>query len=363
MDISAEASRKIRIFSFICALLVVSIHACYGFQETTFPEKFMNAITVSIKRFAVPYFFLVSGFFFDRGLAGRSASLMPTWKGILGKKTRTLLVPYLLWCAFGAIAHLPFLFFYNHVNHRPFFTGTCLGAGSLWETLDATFGIAQTPSWSPLWFVRLLLIFFILSPVWLLLRRFSRWMLLVAGIGLVFLGEPFKNFFVLGISGGGGIGWLLFGMAISAFRLEDRQIPPWGLWALFFLWIGACALRVFCPLGDRGALGFVPALLFFWGLYDVIVRHPTTLSTKMLEICAKGAHLSFFIYCCHLPLSQTITAALRFLFKTPIEAMSNSMSLVQSSLNFSVTLGLSLLLAWFLRRWFPKTYTLLMGGR
>lgn len=81
MDISAETSRKMRIFSLIGAVLVVAIHACYDFQGTTFLERFVNALTSSVKTFAVPYFFLVSGFFFERGLVGRQEPLTHIWGG------------------------------------------------------------------------------------------------------------------------------------------------------------------------------------------------------------------------------------------------------------------------------------------
>lgn len=272
-------------------------------------------------------------------------------------------MPYLLWSLIGAIAYLPLFTAFNHINQRPLFEETFLGVGTLLGTLNETFGIMQSPHWSPaLWYVRLLLIFFILTPVWLGLRRVSRWLLLVAGVGLIVIGFPMRPIVFLQANGPWGLGWLLLGMTISAFRIENRRIPAWGIGFFFILWIAACVHNAFCP-GAPALLRFTPALLFFWSLYDVIARHPTTLSTKIFDLCATWSQFAFFIYCCHFPIAQTMLAMCRFIFKTPIESIPNHMRTIQSLLCFSVALGGSVLVALVLRRWFPKTYAVLAGGR
>ena len=64
MKISAETSQKIKKMSFICSLLVVCIHVTWC-ADNTFSLGWLieQGVRQGIARIAVPFFFVVSGFF------------------------------------------------------------------------------------------------------------------------------------------------------------------------------------------------------------------------------------------------------------------------------------------------------------
>ena len=96
MKLSDITSQNIRALSFICALLIVPIHASYlgqGVSMTRFERCVMFVISDGVCRVAVPFFFIVSGFLL-------AVKFRPTkiWYGnILRKRFKSLYVPFLLW--------------------------------------------------------------------------------------------------------------------------------------------------------------------------------------------------------------------------------------------------------------------------
>lgn len=94
--VSQTISQKLRIISFVATISVVVIHTNHleMFKECSVAWWIGNLIGY-LQRWAVPYFFLVSGFFFAR--AFEKQPLFRYWKTFLLVKVKTLLVPYLLW--------------------------------------------------------------------------------------------------------------------------------------------------------------------------------------------------------------------------------------------------------------------------
>lgn len=129
---------------------------------------------------AVPYFFVASGFFLSKHINENGWYIRES-----KKRVRTLLVPYLIWCAIWVV--------YNYVLGV---MGDCVqGVAvdfSISSFLDwSTFGIDlfQAPSCFPLWFIRMLLILFAVSPicVWLVRKFDMAFLLLLVIINLTWL--------------------------------------------------------------------------------------------------------------------------------------------------------------------------------
>lgn len=79
--------------SFIASWCVVVIHANIEFGVE---GSFLHAFAVpALTQWAVPWFFILSGFFFVQTLQKYSAA------EIVRKKVKSLLVPYLVWCLVG----------------------------------------------------------------------------------------------------------------------------------------------------------------------------------------------------------------------------------------------------------------------
>ena len=104
MAISAELSRRLQVFGFFNALLIVLIHSMpspeFGSMKWWLTELLGR---YGLCRIAVPYFFVAAGFF----VAGHVYE--DGWyKREVHKRVSTLVVPYLLWVCIGLVINYMF---------------------------------------------------------------------------------------------------------------------------------------------------------------------------------------------------------------------------------------------------------------
>ncbi len=359
-----DISKKLHYTSFIAALAVVLVHS------NTLPLEiasgsgwavwFENAVGY-LQLWAVPYFFVVAGFFFDRGYA---ASEQRT-SSFLKSKGSTLLVPYLLWgCLWGAITMTPIKYIANQ-RHGMAWQGTIF-ADPNWLLVADRF-LAFTRSAPPnlaLWFVRLLLLFFLLAPVWRYLRRKARPMIPLLG---VFLLECSSSWGVEVLGGFeirlSGVGFLLLGMSASIWHLEEIKLPKFvigicfGLWA--FIWYSSVQMCRFSemPIDRYWLLLFrlspILLLVVVWSLLD-----EREMAFLYDLISARTASLAFWIYCMHHPICVAVRAGLNRLFgrSLPVE-------IVKMVVIFLLATIIVVFCGETLRARVPKVYALLTGGR
>ena len=81
----AERNRSIDIFRYICAIMVVAIHTS---PFSDIDDRLGYLFTEIIPRIAVPFFFVVSGYFYTKGLGAKKKIFLPYIKRLL--KTYTL---------------------------------------------------------------------------------------------------------------------------------------------------------------------------------------------------------------------------------------------------------------------------------
>ena len=141
----------LRCASFLGAVCVVAIHAnvdgCWSYRALTF--------------WAVPYFFLVSGFFFGISSYVRNGGDRG-YGQLLHKKVRGLFIPYIVWSLIALVIGTPLVVMNNYIYGHSLLDRTVFEGRSVLTILDATFGICRD---SPqplgvLWFVRTLMFFF-----------------------------------------------------------------------------------------------------------------------------------------------------------------------------------------------------------
>ena len=150
MNIDSAISAKFSNMGFVCVCLVVLMHVHCPWEGG------------GINRLAVPFFFAMSGYFLSRHVDERG------WYGKeLRKRIRTLLVPLFAWCILWALVTVPLAIVLNIRARRVITSNLLTGWGALrYLALDIT----NTPAMGPLWYVRCLFLFMVISPmiVWMI---------------------------------------------------------------------------------------------------------------------------------------------------------------------------------------------------
>ncbi len=356
MDLTdQEVSRRMAVLSVLAMVAVVMIHSnTIGTlpEPTAWNAFFQQAFSRIGTAWAVPFFFLQAGYWAAKGNYGGFLSL-------LRKKTRGLLLPYVLWAIIGTIMALPLICFNNWVTARPILDRTVFEAQSIWAFLDGLLGVTRNgPQGNlALWFVRTLMVLFLLFPLWRCLAKLSKWNLLVLGAFCI-LAMPSFAVPYLSIRGD-SIGFFLFGLGVAGLDWGRVRLPWWIFMIVSIFWGGLILFGTLSAL-DWRVLPFpmvylvrvlpLVGILFWVGFYD----------------CCKGAAWrfprgmtkTFWIYCMHGSLVGYFTVGGYYLI-----GKTNTISIVLAILAPVPTIMVCALCYSICERIFPKTTRLLTGGR
>ena len=162
MSISEGISARFANMGFVSVCLVVLMHVHCPWEGG------------GISQLAVPFFFAMSGYFLASHVEEKG-----WYVRALSKRIRTLLVPLFAWCVIWMLFTIPIALMLNVRAGRDLFANILTGWAMLrYLALDIT----RTPALGPLWYVRGLIFFVIVSPaiVWLI-RRTGFFVLIVLG--------------------------------------------------------------------------------------------------------------------------------------------------------------------------------------
>lgn len=297
-------TRKIKVLSFWAMVAVVVIHGFNSQPRYLLPWSTMEEgwnlssflqffLSNGAARFAVPLFFMISGYLFFRTYDGSAAA----WRKKVGARVRSLVLPFWIWnvVAIGVI----FVFM-----ALPWTEAWVPGwmKERTWDQYLLSFILG--PVGYQLWYLRDLFLYILLAPLWnLLLSRKVPGRILLAAAALVALPHvPLPVFDLTGL-----FFFLWGGRFGTGFQKVEKSISRrnWeillGVWV--FLLVVRTALSAYEPLG-AAALYFPVEILgvgVFWYGYDHLVRKERALGDF------KPGDSTLMIYFGHVPLLPLLT--------------------------------------------------------
>ena len=366
---SDYVSRKISVLSTIATVAVVIIHSnsLERFRDNRIAFVVGNAIAF-LQHWAVPFFFMVSGFFFDRFWEGRSLRL--SYFSFLKRKAFSIGLPYVFWgSVFGFFLMMPLKMIVNHQHGLVAWNSTIFDESSWWNVVNQTLGLGAVSNFvGAMWYLRALLLIFLAAPLWVCVRRISRLFMLVMGFALIL---SFST-----ITSGGGesigevwlgvhlnvasLGWFSLGTTISAFRLEEVKIPRGVIAFSALSWASASGCVIVNRLVQAEwsmmlCVWFRIAPLFlivgWWGAVDYL---PSCAIIKY----SKWIGMRFWIYCMHHPVSSWVGGCV---YTVVGHELSGRVWLqcLQAPITLLVCYGSAI---WVEKR-APRFFALLCGGR
>lgn len=348
--ISDYHSKKIIILNFVAILLVLYIHAVYN-EASCYPianyiQEVMGFGGLSL--LANPLFYSISGFLFFSGI-NKNNNCYPKIK----KRVRTLFVPYILW---NIIFVVWFVLLQNLPGVSSMINSDVIGSITGKGFINGLFIMFIKPVAFQLWFLRDLIIYVILSPLFFLaLKQYRFWLPLVlfvaSWVGLIFLPPEIKIWGAFFFVFGGyiavwhklddltrNIGKLVFLLSLSLYLLNALASPLIGVLvpgsAVFFMLCGVIAI---------------------WCGYDLLIKNDDSILINKLVY---GGGYSFFIYCFHEPFLNIIKK-----LGLKILGVSDVSLTILYIVNPLIMCAIAIIFAIIMKSFFPKVYSILVGGR
>lgn len=333
-SIGFDLSCKLSIASFLCTLMVIYRHslnhyAFFGDYPYHTTNYYIQKTVWAYTETAVPYFFIVSGFFFF----GRNYDSVKAYLQMLQKKSRTLLLPYFLLSTLWGVPY------YLTIGKE--------------ETVSVQ-GIIENFYYSnfygPLWYVRDLFFMMLLVPVYYWIFKFDKWY--IYAIVLIAL---FFNWNALEMSVPNTVGFFMFSLGGTLRRYSDivttkKNVATTVLFSVIWVilyslpfWIGSFPYRY--------NLMMLSGIIAFWKLLDF-------LPPKLNDFLLKLAPYSFFLYVTHYYLEKIIKVVVgKMFFNNEMVALLTYFVLPIILVSFLVPLGM------YFKKKTPRFYALLTGGR
>lgn len=365
MTISIELSRKISRIGVGCAMLVVFIHS----YLVTGPGESMEPIAAFVQEFvsqgltriAVPFFFIVSGFFLYRDfeLSGR------WYLRKIKSRFFSLVIPYVLW---GLIS-LFFAVVTSLIARKTYF------AAFEWSSLlwwCRVFGLTDKPLYcGQLWFVHKILEWLLVAPlIGYLVTRIRFWLpvlcfaFLCLPLSYKYWVEPLMYITLGACIAQSGVSMsacpnaMKLGSAFRRFRIFVILLAV--AWLCLIAIRSVLALNSPCPYRWSAHLfGYsVPFmhLINFTGLAAVWGGYELIAGAKWWSFIDKFTGASFFIYCTHMMFLALIRSPFRRVSLWEVDV-----------LRYLVPPILAILFAIVSWKWFcrvsPALQKLLCGGR
>ena len=347
-----EVSQKIRNMSIICALLVVTIHVDWQEHTSTLLWWGRELICQGVSRVAVPFFFVVSGYFLSAHFEEDC-----WWEHEVTKRIRSLVIPFFLWSLIAVLMTAPLTIIADLMANRPFGTSLPLLNGNAMRVFG--FNMFNYPTHGPLWYMRCLFLFVILGGLF-------KWGVRKMGLLLLaifFFLSCLHCYFMYGFPEGGapriflllerglslqGMFYFSVGIYIRDKKIKYTGMTPFA-WCSLVVGLGLVvgrALLMQKQLQITGVCGLVSIPFVMYALYELM---PSTNWPIWFTSC------SFPIYLMH----RIIQSFLGVLFKN----VPGFNGWVIATTYFLVGVIVPICITHVIRRTLPRTSNCLLGGR
>lgn len=353
--------RRIAFLRLVLVLALVFLH--YGGAYNSFFSPYRGyqgqelpiaSILISFILFigfsAVPAMSAISGFLFFQGATPR---LAPDFARKMRRRVHSLVFPFLLWgTSFALVGYAV------HQVHPYIFNDFFGGDHSFaWTWGNAIIGIEGPQLAFQLWFIRDLILTVAISPViWLMVGRLP-WLTLAVLTVLWISGYDLVIFHRLDV--------LLFFAVGAACAMHGwrPEVPRRWAMPLFALFLGVVLARTLAPwaLGSAEGVGFNVATgaMRILGALAVWNAAPLVLDTRFAAWIGRKSYLAFFIHAAHYPPILFIKLALGSM----IDPNSEIAQILLYFASVGLTITSLILLGPLLRRWAPRLFHVISGGR
>lgn len=339
MDISLRLSNKIKILSFCSIIAVVWMHSYYLESDKWASVHFVQKFVALFADFAVPLFFIISGFLFFANY--REGSTTSFFLSKIRKRIRSLVLPYAIWCTLY-IATIFIIGFFVDYNTDYF---VYCKQGQWWEFLSYVY---LKPAAFHLWFIRDLFMVILCSPlIFLFIKYLPIYVQIICLLSLgVFQFIPIISW---------GLLWFTIG---SMFSLNKKEIFYFINPLIAILCLMAYSVTIACFVmldislaSDRhyAALVILLGVAGIWKGSDCLCSFNSV--NPML-------HYTFFIYCSHIPLLNIVKT---IIYPWLIDSYIGS--ILGFLLSPVVTISACLMIGKLLQSKAPTLYRVISGGR
>ncbi len=362
-------SLSIDYLRFPMAALVVICHCMllYGISwngttvYSTGPVSTWLQIFISevLPHIAVPMFAMISGYLFFIGVKDFN---METYKGKIGKRLKTLILPYVLWCSIAyLLSALQGSVDFSFVR----WVQGCWNAGLWNDTLEGMTAFTNFPANMPLWFMRDLIMMMILTPViWFIIKKAGIIPVAAAGIWWYInvaahttgFNSTIVFFFMLGAY-----------FSIKEIDLADFCLKfKWPLYGITFPLVivdYVILIRTFVPETGLNHNWWVFNAYVFFGVFAAFALCASVLKKRMdkgVEVRKSAlSQTSFFIFATHALFYPQLTSWLYGIFR-PASDMGYLLLYIFVCV---LVIGLCIGGYFLFKKFLPKTCGVLTGNR
>lgn len=349
-------SRMIEWIRFPMIVLIVLIHTRFTNNQDDFAYYLGTILSEMLPYIAVPLFFFISGYLF---FAKYEHFGQKEYFIMLKKKSKTLLLPYILWNAIGYYVYGFFIHFTDKIHPWELYKIFYATDNTIIETslFGYKFVSLSTPYVGPLWFIRDLMIMMIISPIiWFVIRKLKMWSILFfIMIYYLKLGVPIVGF---------GLASLCFFSLGATFSINGKSLSKICGTIKTPILVSYLILFAFCSwmnIINHSSIYIytLKTLMLFLGIISLLMIACRCVKRRECSKIRSLGETSFFIYAFHTLFIFYSTQHLTDIIdKLPIIGCTISYILL-----FSIRLFVSLFFFYALRKYCPRALSILVGGR